>query len=39
MSDYRKVKVVINLISSGMNMADDPEKAIVAIYQDILVDI
>jgi len=38
MSDYRKVKVVIVLISSGDNMADEAQQDIKSTYRDILVD-
>jgi hypothetical protein len=39
MSDYRKVKVVIVLIGSGGNMADEPEIMTATGQGDILVDI
>jgi len=38
MSDYRKVKVVVVLISSGENMADEPETMTATGQGDILVD-
>jgi len=38
MSDYGRVKVIVVLISSGDNMADEAQQDIKSTYRDILVD-